>query len=183
VLIVTPLPHVGHKLNIIDVVQTPSTSTSSSPVIQVFVNGQLDINQPQVSAIDSIIVFGSKAKDHITIDPSVTIPALIDGGHGGRNILKGGGAETVEHGWFGFNTLVGGTGPNQLIGRAGQVKFKPSSTTSLIFAGSPGSRPNAPPSGTFYVYKKGRLIPVPLSNLYPHAGTNRPTHGGTHKKK
>jgi cyclophilin family peptidyl-prolyl cis-trans isomerase len=183
VLIVTPLPHVGHRVNVIDVVQTPSTSTSSTPVIQVFVNGQLDINQPQVSAIDSIIVFGSKTSDRITIDPSVTIPALVDGGHGGRNVLKGGGAETREHGWFGLNKLVGGTGPNELIGRAGHVKFKPSSTTTLIFAGTPGRAPNVPPSGTFYVYQKGRLIPVPLSNLYPHAIKTGKTHGGTHKKK
>ncbi len=67
--------------------------------------------------------------------------------------------------------MIGGTGPNQLIGRAGQVKFKPSKATDLIFAGqpkqrTPGNHPT-PPGGTFYVYKKGRLIPVPLSNLYP----------------
>jgi hypothetical protein len=179
VLLVTPLPLLGHKTNIIDVVQVPSTPISSTPVMQVFVNGQLDINQPQVSAIDSIIAFGSKASDRITIDPSVTVPAVIDGGHGGRNVLKGGGAETREHGWFGFNTLVGRTGPNQLIGRAGQVKFKPSSATTLIFAGTPGRSRNVPPSGTFYVYKKGRLIPVPLSNLYPHATRHGTTHHGT----
>jgi cyclophilin family peptidyl-prolyl cis-trans isomerase len=183
VLIITPLPHVGHKTNIINVVQTPSTSSSGTPVIQVFVNGQLDINQPDLNTIDSIVAFGSKASDRITIDPSVTIPSLIDGGHGGRNVLKGGGSETREHGWFGFNTLVGGTGPNQLIGRAGQVKFKPSSATTLIFAGTPGQSSSAPPTGTFYVYKKGRLIPVPLSNLYPHATSTGTTHSGTHKKK
>ncbi len=124
--------------NTIDVVQAASTATSTTPVIEVFVNGQLDLNQPAVSSIDSIIVFGSKANDKITIDPSVTIPSVIDGGHGGRNALKGGGTETLEHGWFGYNTMIGGTGPNQLIGRAGQVKFKPSKATDLIFAGHPG---------------------------------------------
>jgi cyclophilin family peptidyl-prolyl cis-trans isomerase len=180
VLIVTPLPHGNHKPNIIDVVQTPSTSTSSTPVIQVFVNGRLDINQPQVSTIDSIIVFGSKARDRITIDPAVTIPSVIDGGHGGRNTLVGGGAETREHGWFGSNTMVGGNGPNQLIGRAGHVKFKPSSATTLIFAGTPG-RPGNPPGGTFYVYKNGRLTPVPVSNLFPHATTTGTSTHGTKK--
>ncbi len=53
----------------------------------------------------------------------------------------------------------------------GHVKFKPSKATDLIFAGLPRHRtPDhnpRPPGGTFYVYKKGRLIPVPLSNLFP----------------
>ena len=84
---------------------------------------------------------------------------------------RAGSTETLEHGWFGHNVLIGGTGPNQLIGRAGQVKFRPSKSTDLIFAGQPKQRTPllnpTPPGGTFYVYKKGRLIPVPLSNLYP----------------
>lgn len=186
-LLVTPLPRANrHAKNTIDVIQT-TPAGSSTPVIEVFVNGQLDINQPSIDTIDSIDVFGSKANDRITIDPSVTIPTLIDGGHGGHNVLIGGGGETREHGWFGHNKLVGGSGPNQLIGRAGRVKFKPSSGTDLIFAGTPGS----PPHGTFYVYKKGRLIPVPESSLYPsttttsiggtYSGTG--TSSGTHHKK
>src|SRR5205814_10256139 len=90
-----------------------------------------------------VVVFGAKANDKITIEPSVTVAATIDGGHGGRNVLKGGDGElsqgtgTREHGWFGFNILIGGPGPNQLIGRAGQVRFKPSKSTNLIFAGVP----------------------------------------------
>jgi cyclophilin family peptidyl-prolyl cis-trans isomerase len=190
VLIVTPLPQVGkHKKNTIDVIQVPSTSTSAVPVIEVFVNGQLDQTEPAVSSIDDIIVFGSKASDKITIDPSVQIPSVIDGGHGGRNVLKGGSTETLEHGWFGQNVLIGGTGPNQLIGRAGNVKFKPSTATDLIFAGQPKPRTPllnpTPPGGTFYVYKKGRLIPVPLSQLYPKQTNtiiSRPV-SQPHKKK
>ena len=100
----------------------------------------------------------------------MTLPSVLDGGHGGRNRLKGGSTETLEHGWFGHTTLIGGTGPNQLIGRAGQVKFRPSKSTDLIFAGKPMRRTfdlnPTPPGGTFYVYKKGHLIPVPLSDLY-----------------
>jgi cyclophilin family peptidyl-prolyl cis-trans isomerase len=194
VLLVTPLPRAGgHVRNTIDVVQAASTATSTTPVIEVFVNGQLDINQPAVSSIDSIDVFGSRGSDKITIDPSVTIPSLIDGGHGGRNVLRGGGTETREHGWSGHNTLIGGSGPNQLIGRAGNVKFKPTTATDLIFAGTPGNRAGLygrakiPPSGTFYVYKKGHLIPVPLSTIYPHATSTTVstggTHSGTHHKK
>jgi hypothetical protein len=40
-----------------------------------------------------------------------------------------------------------------------------------------------PPSGTFYVYKKGRLIPVPLSAVYPHKTSTHPHKTSTHKKK
>jgi hypothetical protein len=177
VLLITPLPTWNrHATNTIDVVQVPSTSTSSSPVIQVYVNGQLDINQPAVSSIDSIIAFGSRANDRITIDPSVTVPSVIDGGHGGRNVLKGGSTETLMQAWFGHTRMVGGSGPNQMIGKAGTVKFRPSTATDLIFAGQPKRRtallyPN-PPGGTFYVYKHGRLIPVPLSSLYPPTTSN-----------
>ncbi len=191
VLIVTPLPNANrHTRNKIDVIQAPAPAgaTDTNPIIEVFVNGQLDLNEPAIDTIDDIIVFGSKANDRITIDPSVTIPSVIDGGHGGRNVLKGGSTETLEHGWFGHTTLIGGTGPNQLIGRAGHVKFKPSSATDLIFGGQPKPRTPllypTPPSGTFYVYKKGRLIPVPLSNLYPRTTStiiSQPV--GTHHKK
>ena len=45
--------------------------------------------------------------------------------------LKGGSAATREHGWFGHNVLIGGTGQNQLLGRVGLVKFKPSSRDRL----------------------------------------------------
>jgi cyclophilin family peptidyl-prolyl cis-trans isomerase len=188
VLIITPLPKVGrHVTNTIDVIQVPSTSTSTTPVIEVFVNGQLDTTQPAVSSLDDIIAFGAKANDRITIDPSVTVPSLIDGGHGGRNVLKGGSSETLEHGWFGHNTLVGGTGPNQLIGRAGHVKFRPSKATDLIFAGQPKPRTPllnpTPPGGTFYVFKKGRLIPVPLSNVFPHKATTVSQSVRKHPKK
>ena len=199
VLVVTPLPRRGHAKNTINVVQVPGATTSSTPVIEVIVNGQVDLNQPPIFTTDRngvehplrIVVFGAKANDRITIDPSVTVAATLDGGHGGRNVLKGGSSETREHGWFGFNTLIGGTGPNQLIGRAGHVRFKPSKATTLIFAGVPHHRTAllnpTPPGGTFYVFKHGHLIPVPISALFPHATkTSSGKSGGTHthrKKK
>jgi hypothetical protein len=180
VLLITPLPRTDHGTNTIDVVQTAnsSTSTTGGPFIQVFVNGQLDTTQPATSSIDSIVVFGAKASDKITIDPSVTLDSTIDGGHGGHNKVTGGGGLTIEHGWFGFNVLVGGQGLNELIGRAGHVRFKPSSSTALIFTGDPSHQINRKrahaPGGTFYVFKRGRLIPVPLSALYPQ--TSQATH-------
>jgi cyclophilin family peptidyl-prolyl cis-trans isomerase len=169
-LIITPLPRpLNHGTNYIDVIQVPSTATSSTPVLQVYVNNQLDVTQPAVDAIDDIVVFGSKANDVITIDPTVTIPSVLDGGHGGVNRLKAGSTETLEHGWFGHTILIGGSGPNQLIGRAGQVKFRPTRSTDLIYAGKPKRRTSllnpVPPGGTFYIYTKGRLIPVPAKKL------------------
>ena len=68
------------------------------------------------------------------VDANVTVPTTLDGGHGGKNVVKGGGGPTREHGWFGHTVLVGGSGPNQLIGRKGVVRFRPSSTTTLAFA-------------------------------------------------
>ncbi len=92
------------------------------------VNGfAIDVTQPGSTPYDRIIVFGGKrAKNNIIIDPSVNLAATIDGGHGIMNRLTGGGGETREHGWFGHTTLIGGPGPNQLIGLAGHVRFKPS---------------------------------------------------------
>ena len=169
-LIITPLPRaLDHGTNYIDVIQVPSTATSTTPVIQVYVNNQLDSTQPAVSSIDNIIAFGSRANDVITIDPSVTIASVLDGGHGGINRLKAGSTQTREHGWFGHTILIGGSGTNQLIGRAGQVKFRPTRTTNLIYAGKPKRRTRmlnpVPPGGTFYIYKKGHLIPVPANKL------------------
>jgi cyclophilin family peptidyl-prolyl cis-trans isomerase len=180
VLLITPLPRpLNHGTNYIDVIQVPGTGTSTTPVIHVYVNNQLDTTQPSVFITDSegtsrrlsIIAFGSKANDVITIDPSVTVPwSVIDGGHGGVNRLKGGSAETREHGWFGHTILIGGSGPNQLIGRAGQVRFRPTKSTDLIYAGEPRRRTQllfaTPPGGTFYIYKKGRLIPVPATTFH-----------------
>jgi cyclophilin family peptidyl-prolyl cis-trans isomerase len=192
VLVITPLPRTGHVHNTIEVTQVPSTTASSGSVLEVIVNGQIDVTQPDLSTIDSIVVFGSKAGDRIVIDPGVTLPATLDGGHGGRNHLKGGGGDTREHGWFGFTTLVGGIGPNQLIGRAGQVRFKPSSSTDLIFAGVPHRRTAllnpTPPGGTFFVFRRGHLIPVPLSALFtqpthaPSGGSGATHHKTTHHK-
>ncbi len=161
VLIVTPKPHRNPRFkNTILVTQT----SGATPRIQVTVNGVVDSNQPLVSSLDSIVVYGSKANDKITVDPSVRVTATIDGGHGGRNKLIAGSYNIREHGWFGHTTMVGGTGRNQLVGRAGQIRFKPTKTSSLIFAGvvhgrKPNGRPNAP-GGTFYRYVNGRLVVV-----------------------
>jgi len=153
-------------------------------VLQVTVNGVTDATQPLSANIDRIVAFGSKASDTITIDPSVTVPAVtLDGGHGGTNVLTAGSTPTREHGWFGHNTLIGGTDSNQLVGRAGHVKFKPTSTTDEIFAGVPMGRgekhrhfPPAghlAPGGTFYRFVNGHIVAVPTPKPGPFAHTGR----------
>ena len=112
-----------------------------------------------------IIVFGSKASTDIQVDPNVspTIPITLDGGHGGHNVIQAGAGPTREHGWFGHTLLIGGTGSDALIGRKGFVRFKPTTTTNLIYAGviKPRfSHRTVAPTGTFYRFEKGRLVPV-----------------------
>ena len=181
--------------NTIDVVQVPSTATSTTPVIEVFVNGQLDATQPQtaistVSVIDDIIVFGRKGqqRDHHR--------SLGDapGRHrrramGARNGLQGGWTETLEHGWFGHNVMIGGSGPNQLIGRAGHVKFKPSKATDLIFAGQPKRRtPDLQPDAAgrdLLRLQEGPADPRAVEQPVPRTSStivSKPV-GATHHKK
>jgi hypothetical protein len=131
----------------------------------VTVNGVVDPTPVSDTSVDRIIVFGGKgARNSVTINSDVTLPATISGGQGIRNRLYGGGAETREHGWFGYTTMVGGAGPNQLIGLAGHVKFKPSKATTEAFTGVPRKRTSllhaVPPGGTYYKYVKGKLVPV-----------------------
>jgi hypothetical protein len=131
----------------------------------VTVNGIPDTTAVSTTAVNKITVFGGRrARNKIVIDPSVTVPSVISGGQGYRNKLTGGSVETREHGWFGHTTLVGGSGPNQLIGRAGLVRFKPSKATDEIFAGVPKRRTwrlnPTPPGGTFFKFVNGRLVPV-----------------------
>ncbi len=162
-LVITPAPTKKHHKNAIVVSQV--TNSSGTSVIQTTVNGVIDPLTVSTASIDSITIFGGKkARNQIDIDPSVTLPANASGGQGYINYIRGGGGETREHGWFGYSILAGGVGPNELVGRAGHVKFKPSSSTIEIFAGVPHKRTSdlnpTPPGGTYYKYVKGRLVPV-----------------------
>jgi cyclophilin family peptidyl-prolyl cis-trans isomerase len=163
VLVVDPVPRKGRVTNNIQVTAVPAAMVRGQSIL-VTVNGIPDTTQPLSTDINQIVVFGSKARDNITVDPALTQPATLDGGHGGRNVVKGGGGATLEHGWFGHTVLVGGVGPNELIGRKGFVRFRPSSATTLVFAGIPKKREKdhrtISPSGTFYRYKHGHLVPV-----------------------
>lgn len=175
-LVVTPPPTTLKATNTIVITETGNASDPATQKLVTSLNGAVDFSQPLARSIKRIVVFGAKASDNITIDKSVdpTIPVTLDGGHGGKNVLQAGAGQTREHGWFGQNTLIGGTGTNQLIGRAKHVKFKPTATTNTIFAGVPHpgyhhffsyhnrtSVQIQPPGGTFYKFVNGKLLPVP----------------------
>ncbi|WP_422930681.1 peptidylprolyl isomerase [Singulisphaera sp. PoT] len=174
VLVITPTPRTDKGTNNIVISETTNASTQGNNTISVTINGTIDATQPLDSSVDRIVIFGAKASDTITVNSSVNsqIPVTMDGGHGGTNVLQAGAGPTREHGWFGKNTLIGGTGDNQLVGAVGRVKFRPTATTTEIFAGQghPGytiykgkgdyrTTHYTPPTGTFYKFVNGKLIP------------------------
>jgi cyclophilin family peptidyl-prolyl cis-trans isomerase len=173
VLLVTPVPRTDKGTNTIDITEIPNPS-GSGDLIQVTVNGVIDQTQPPTTgtgAVDRIGVFGGKRANNILfIDPSVTLPVTMEGGRAGRNKLTGGGGESREHGWFGYTTLIGGPGRNQLNGLKGRVRFKPSKATNLIFAGVPRRRTSqlhaVAPGGTFYKFVHGHIVPIPTPNTF-----------------
>ena len=176
----TPVPRTDGGTNTINV-------TQSGGNVQVTVNGILDVIQPAVTNVDSITVFGSKANDRIMIDPSVTIPATLNGGTDGKNLVKAGGGPTTEMGWYGKNRLVQGSSNNYQFGQVGHVTFvKGSGTSDIIFKGTPTKfrgnssvrREPISTMGTFFTFKHGKLVKT--SN--PYASLNAAAKKAAHKK-
>jgi len=171
-LVINPLPNQNdHVTNKIAVSQIRESTSATGYSIVVTVNGVVDNTVTSTADISEIIVYGGKrVGNRITLEPSVTVPATISSGQGRRNRLVGGGGETREHGWsLGTQTLVGGPGPNQLIGLAGHVRFKPSKSTTLIYAGEPKARTfdlnPTPPGGTAYKFVHGHLRSISISTI------------------
>ena len=165
VLVVTPLPRTDHGTDNIDISQVADSTVSGGQKIVVTVNGVVDLIQPASSTLLQIVVFGGKASTNVQVDPNVsaTIPITLDGGHGGHNVIQAGAGPTREHGWFGHTLLIGGSGSDTLIGRKGFVRFKPTTTSKLIYAGDINPRfkhRTVAPTGTYYRFVKGRLVPV-----------------------
>ena len=179
-LVITPLPRPSKTAkNTIDV-------TESGGNVQVTVNGAIDLNQPSVADVDSIIVYGSKADDRITIDPSVTIPATLNSGTAGMHVLTAGGGPTEEQGWYGTTVEKQGSSNNYLFGRAGKVTFvKGSGTSDVIFAGTPSKAQGnsrirhlpSVPKGTFYKFSGNKLVKTsnPLTTSTSSTTTTTPT--------
>ena len=172
VLVVTPpaaASQADKKKNTVEVHQ-------SGTVLQVFVNGLLDANQPNAADIDRIVVYGTRNSDTIRVGPEVLIPTTLDGGHGGVNILRAGGGTSTMFGWFRTkNVLKGSPANDRLTGRQGFVKFVRSGGNDQLFAGEPrpghrnrslifpgkqfGAKPR-PPGGTFYKFIGENLVAV-----------------------
>jgi cyclophilin family peptidyl-prolyl cis-trans isomerase len=149
--------------------------------IRVSINGIFAAAQPAVSAVDRIVVYGSKANDGIAIDPDLPQTATINGGRGGLNTLRAGSVASRLHGWFGLNYMVGGDEKDQLIGRQRHVRVGVSSGGDLVFLGQgalskkrgfpayPTSswavRPGAPPTGRFYRQVGDKLVPISTPKL------------------
>jgi len=152
ILVVTPPP--GRANNVIELLSV------GNGMIRVIVNGIADESQPFESNVRRIVLFGSKNNDTFAIDPSITVPATINGGMGGTNTLKGGGGRNILQGWYSkHNTLQGGSQKDILTGRAGKVRFLKSEGNDVMFAGNSGS-PKTGPRGTFYRWVGNRLVPV-----------------------
>ncbi|MDX2036073.1 MAG: peptidylprolyl isomerase [Isosphaeraceae bacterium] len=138
--------------------------------LQVTVDDAIDQLQPLSTAIDSIVVYGTKADDTITIADSVTQRATLDGGHGGRNVINAGPTSSILHGWFGRNRMTGSPEYDLLYGRKGRVKFVESAGNDANATVEPnlkkkygyqGKLRNAPKT-TFFRFVNGRLVATKL---------------------
>jgi hypothetical protein len=159
--VISPLPRPSKNAhNTIDVTQQDGN-------IEAIINGVIDLNQPAVSNVDSIIIYGSKANDRITIDPSLTMPVELSGGDGGKDVLIAGSGPAREQGWHSASTVEKqGNSNNYDFGKSGKVTLvKGSGTSDVIFLGTPYKakghsriqRIPPPPRGTYYTFKDGKL--------------------------
>ncbi len=167
VLLISPLPGRlrNPTPNLIDV-------TIIGTQIVTTVNGVIDTTRPAIASIERIVVYGSKARDVITVAPEVPQLTTLDGGLGGRNRIRSNNSPSRLHGWFGRNNLGGGTANDALIGRIGKIRFVESGGNDLLFAGEPSKRPTGlgdpihrhidPPIGRFFRFVNGRLVQRPF---------------------
>ena len=163
VLVVTPRARTDRGPNTIVINQVDAPGSPANTRLVILVNGQVERLQPLVSSLDRIVVYGSKAGDNVIVMPGVdsTLRVTLDGGHGGKNFLQAGAGPTRLHGWFGKTTMIGGTGANQLVGRKGQARFRPTSATNQIYAANAETKKADKSGGTFYHFVNGRIVAGP----------------------
>jgi RHS repeat-associated protein len=82
-------------------------------------------------AFSRLLVYGGPGNDDITVDDSVTLPALLFAGDG-DNHLQAGSGPSVLVGGAGRNVLDGGDGRNLLIGGAGPSVLRADGGSILI---------------------------------------------------
>jgi cyclophilin family peptidyl-prolyl cis-trans isomerase len=161
VLVVTPVA-TPHKHNSITVDEVNGN-------IQVTVNGVLDATQPAATSLSEIVVYGENTGNTIDITPNVQVATSLDGGHGGRNFIKGDGPFSTINAWFGKNVVQGGSGANAIVGQKGKIKILKSDGTDSIFVSpinpskrlphyKPASRKVNEPIGSFYKFAGKKLV-------------------------
>jgi uncharacterized protein GlcG (DUF336 family) len=131
-------------------------SGANQIVVKNFVD---EVARFDLSAVNSIVVnAGSFPGDTVTVDPSITLPALIQGGDGG-DVLHGGG---------GITQLVGGAGNDKLIGGPGSTIFAGQGGINHLENVKPGDTPLVGPQDTIEYALPNVPPPVtPVENLTP----------------
>lgn len=94
------------------------------------------------SQISRIEIYGQGGNDHIEVDPSVLIPAMIFAGTGNDRIQTGDG-NTVVVGGTGNNHIEGGAGRDILIGGVGNTHIDANNSQSIVIAGTTAYGQNA----------------------------------------
>lgn len=165
VLVVTPPPRTDSVPNTIQITR----GTGNRLIVDV--NGRVDTLELRNGAgttgvtVSRIVVFGTKADDIITIGSDVRIPTTLNGGQGGSNTVQAGAFSSRIHAWYGRNRVIGSPQKDQIIGRAGRFRVKPTDGNDLVYTGVPRRRPtlHSPgqaPTGTFYRSINNRLVPI-----------------------
>ncbi len=76
------------------------------------------------NSVDRIVINGLAGNDTIAIDPSLNIPAELDGGPG-NDVLRGGSGNDILIGGEGVDQLFGNGGMDLLIGAVAKISSIP----------------------------------------------------------
>jgi uncharacterized delta-60 repeat protein len=89
-----------------------------------------------------LVAYGQGGDEMISVDRSITLPALLFGGVG-NDTLVGGGGNNVLVGGAGNDTLIGGAGRNILIGGGGADTLVAGPSGDVLIAGTTAYDANA----------------------------------------
>ncbi|MGA2232127.1 MAG: CAP domain-containing protein [Tepidisphaeraceae bacterium] len=114
-----------------------------------------------VSSVTEIVLSGGAGADTISVDASVTIPAMLVGGGGADVLNAGAGSETLKGGG-GDDSILGGSGSDSFNGGAGSDTLVAASGASLI--GGVLSVPGTSGPDTISVTAPGSTIAVDFND-------------------
>ena len=120
--------------------------TSTSNNIQVSLKkGVVTVNlhngttnfQTSLTGLTSLVVWGQANNQQISVDPSLTLAAVLFAGNGNNAVVQGGGGPTVEVGGSGNgDQLNGGSGRDILIADLGNAQLQGGGAGSILIGGS-----------------------------------------------